>query len=115
MKNAYLVMSLLFVGLLSSQTYAEPTTAPTFITQIRPYVFEDQNQKGHVLITVESSNQCGTTNFKLNLNNPGSKEAYAAALAALMSKTKVRLEILNSSGCSGDWTTLQSITVSPYY
>jgi hypothetical protein len=103
----------------SALSYAEPTTSPTYINSIRPYVMPNQpnvspQPAGFIFITVEQSDQCNTTYFKLDLTIPGAKEVYAAALTAFVSHLPVRLEVLNSAGCSnGTWTALQSITVMP--
>lgn len=92
--------------------YAEPTTTPTYINTIRPYMQSSSTGvSGSVLITVDSSNLCNTNNFMIDLSMSGGKEAYAAALTAFSTDKRVMLEILSSRGCTGDWTVLQSIYI----
>ncbi len=111
MKLLYRAMFLALTFLIF-ETYAEPTTESTKINSLRLYMFEDVSMAGHVLITVASSNLCNTNSFKIDLSLGGGTEAYSMALAAFISGKEVQLEILNSKGCTGDWTSLQSVIIN---
>lgn len=78
-------------------------------------MFEDTAAGGHALIVLENSDLCDTNSFKIDFNLAGGKEAYALALAAYTTGSKVRLEVLNSKGCTGNWTTLQSVMLDKGY
>lgn len=95
----------------SSTCLAEPSTNPSTIKHLRIYMVEDSTQKGQVLIVLDESNLCETTSFKIDMSLAGGEQAYALALAAYTTNSKVRLEILNSKGCTGPWTVLQSVMI----
>lgn len=112
MKKIALIGVTLLLSVFTHICYAEPTTAITYISTIRPYMQSSNTGiSGSVLITVDSSNLCNTNNFLIDLSMSGGKEAYAAALTAFSTDKRVMLEILNATGCTGDWTKLQSIYV----
>jgi hypothetical protein len=103
----FIILALLLLA--SGSAYAEPTSATTYITSIRPYIIG--GGQGDILLIVQSSNVCNTVNFKIDLSQAGSKEAYAAALTAFVANYPVTLEVSDYFGCTGDWTRLQSITI----
>ncbi|MCU1150979.1 hypothetical protein JAK43_13970 [Stenotrophomonas maltophilia] len=87
---------------------AEPSGDNLTILSLRPYI---GGTAGVVYVHVSSMDLCSTDIFTIDMSMPGAKEAYAAALAALTSGKKVRLEVLNSTGCNGWATGLQSVTI----
>ena len=92
--------------------YAEPTTAATTIQQIRTYMqTASSGVSSSILLTVTNSNICNTNNFLIDMSMSGGKEAYATALVAFTTGKSVMLEVSNATGCTGDWTKLQSIYV----
>jgi len=56
----------------------------------------------HSLAVTDSSGFCNTSTFSIDNSRAGSKQAYAAALAAMLSGKKVRLEV---DVCAG-WSTM---------
>lgn len=94
------------LGILSgAPAYAEPTSGRAKIATMRAYV------GGAGLITTTSNAICDTSSFKIDLTAPGGKEAFSAALAAHLAGRSILIEVSNSTGCTGNWTLVQSITV----
>lgn len=100
----------LLLGLLASFTtasaIAEPTGAPVKILSLRPY---NTPTGGNIYVEVSESKQpCETQGYVIDLSWVGAKEAYAAALTALVTDKYVRIEAVNT-GCTGWGTKIQSI------
>jgi hypothetical protein len=85
----------------SANAVAEPTSAPTLIQNLRPYVGNT-----HVYVTVANSTICGTTVFRLDTSLTGGREAYAALLAAYGTARQVSIEV---SACQGWGSPIQSV------
>lgn len=49
----------------------------------------------------------------IDLTAPGGKEIYSAVLAAQLAGKSVYIEASNSTGCTGTWILVQSVTVVP--
>ncbi|KAA8921835.1 hypothetical protein CEK64_00195 [Xanthomonas sontii] len=62
-------------------------------------------------IDVDSDAFCGTFTFVIDTTQPNGKEAYAAAMTALTTGKKVRLEVPTDTGCKGWASKLQSIFI----
>ncbi len=91
------------IVVLSSMLLAEPTSGKVKINNIRPY----HSSNNVVFIEVSNSSFCNTNVFKI-IND---KQMYSAALAAMMSDKDVKIEVIDSTGCSGWGTILQSIYI----
>lgn len=111
MKVSQRLVLILLVLLTSTLCLAEPTSGPVHIVTLRPYSNSGGSTGGAIYVTVDSSTFCSATVFKIDLTFGGAKEAYAAALSAIVSGKSVQLEVLNSTGCAGWGTTLQSIYI----
>ncbi|WP_426323381.1 hypothetical protein [Pseudoduganella sp. R-43] len=95
-----------FASLFGASALAEPTGAPVKILSLRPY---NTPAGGNIYVEVSQSNQpCETQGYVIDLSWIGAKEAYAAALTALVTDKSVRIEAVNS-GCTGWGTKIQSI------
>lgn len=92
------------VLLTSPAAVAEPTSAPLMIKTIRPYA-GGQN----VYVHVGDTSFCAASTFVIDVSAPNGKEMYAAALTAFATKSPVRLEAANDTGCAGWGTKLQSL------
>ena len=104
MKTILTLVLLLAINLFSSTVYSEPTSGAATIYAIRPYIGGNW-----VYLTIAGLPAiCQTTVFTIDLGKPNGKAAYTAALAAMLTKSQVMLEISNATG----WATeLQSISV----
>lgn len=94
-----------FFAATASQADIKP---PMYIVAVRSYVLESSS--GYMYITVENNSVCSTTVFQLDFSIPGSREAAATALTALVANKQVGLEIFNNK-CDGYGTKLRSITI----
>ena len=83
--------------------HATPEGSAVNIIEVRPYI------SGVIFVTVDSTDFCETSVFKIGHDVAGKEEMYSALLSALMASKKVRLEALTSTGCNGWGTELQSI------
>jgi hypothetical protein len=92
---------------------AEPTSPPTTIVSLRPYV-------GTSTVFVQVADRlslCNTEVYTLDTSKPNGKNAYAAALSALVANKRVQLELTNAANpCTTPWganwgAELQSIFV----
>jgi hypothetical protein len=114
MKNRDLVVFTLitvvtvFVGLTGAWCFAEPTTEPAFLKWVRPYM-----EGNLVVVCLKETTLCDTDCYYIYLSDLGGKEAYAAALAALLGNKRVMLEISDREGCRypGYGTRLQSVYI----
>lgn len=94
MMQKSLLAGLLMLGLMVKAS-AEPTGEPVSILSIRAYQGGALGTefKGAVYIRVNSATLCNTDTFRIELKYEGSKEIYAAALAAQLAGKKVRIEV----------------------
>lgn len=100
-----LLLVLLF-GFVSAPAFSEPTGVPVKILSLRPY---NTPTGGNIYVEVSQSGApCDTQGYVIDLSWIGAREAYAAALSALMADKFVRIEAVNS-GCAGWGTKIQSI------
>lgn len=91
---------------VSTLSHGEPTTAPTTMTQLRPYVGSYS-----AYVTLASSNICdGNTVYRIDINQPMGRETYATVLAAMIGGKSIAIEV---AGCQGWGTPVQSVYVSP--
>lgn len=90
---------------------AEPTSAAVKIVSLRPYMDASNVSAGVIYVRVDSSTFCGTDTFVINLGWNGGKEAYAAALSAVVSGKSVQLEVPTNVGCTGWGQNLQSVYI----
>jgi len=96
----------LLASFISASAVAEPTGAPVKILSLRPY---NTPNGGNIYVEVSESRQpCETQGYVIDLSWVGAKEAYAAALTALVTDKYVRIEAVNT-GCTGWGTKIQSI------
>lgn len=86
------------VLLASPAVVAEPTSAPLQIKTLRPY-----GGGQNVYVNVGETSFCAADTFVIDVSGPNGREMYAA------SKSPVRLEVVNATGCAGWGTRLQSI------
>lgn len=94
------------VGLVyAGSVSAEPTTKPVHILYVRPY---NNAGQGAVFVQVDAVSLCNTDTYMIDLGLGGAKEAYAAALTALLTNRPVAIEVANS-GCTGWGTAVQSL------
>lgn len=101
----YRIMAIAVFG-VSSLAHGEPTTAPTTITQLRPYLGSYS-----AYIALASSNICdGNTVYRIDINQPMGKEVYASVLAAMIAGKSIAIEV---AGCQGWGTPVQSVYMSP--
>ena len=105
-KTMLTIVALMFIC-MSSVAIADPTGGPFDITLIRPY--NSDGGSGAVFIHVSDNSLCETSVFKIDLSYGGSREAYAAAITAFTTNKKISIEVVNSTGCNGWGTTIQSI------
>ncbi|WP_043090301.1 MULTISPECIES: hypothetical protein [unclassified Xanthomonas] len=96
---------LLFLG-AAALAQAEPTSDLVSVVSLRPYIGDSM-----VYIEVDSDALCGTLTFTIDTSQPNGKEVYAAAMTALTTGKKVRLEVPTSIGCKGWGSKLQSIYI----
>jgi hypothetical protein len=89
------------------QASAGPRTPAVRIVQVRPHISQGANP-GTVFIETDQASLCNTSVYSIDMGNGGSKEAYAAALAAFIVDKPVVLELVNT-GCTGAGTKIQSI------
>ncbi|WP_426323393.1 hypothetical protein [Pseudoduganella sp. R-43] len=95
-----------FASMFGASALAEPTGDPVKIVSLRPY---NTPAGGNIYVEVSQANQpCETQGYVIDLSWIGAKEAYAAALTALVTDKSVRIEAVNS-GCTGWGTKIQSI------
>ncbi|WP_219726806.1 hypothetical protein [Janthinobacterium sp. AD80] len=87
---------------------AGPESGPVGITSLRPYMSEPANGEARIYISLDSDVFCGTNVFSIDNTRPGSKQAYAAALSALVAGKKNQLEV---DACAGWGTTLRSLYI----
>lgn len=103
------LISLLFAlcaSLVCALAIAEPTGAAVKILSLRPY---NTPNGGNIYVEVSQAKEpCETQGYVIDLSWVGAKEAYAAALTALVTDKYVRIEAVNT-GCTGWGTKIQSI------
>src|ERR1700739_19032 len=99
--NLKYLSALALISISPCLAIAGPESAAMEITNIRPYRIEGG---GRIYIDVNSSSFCNTMTFSIDNTLPGSKQAYAAALSAMLAGKKVRLEV---DTCAGWGTTLR--------
>jgi hypothetical protein len=96
--------------LCSSSAFAEPTSGPVMIDQLRPYV------GGNQVYVYTTQGPCApnaqTNMYTIDLSTPSGKAAYAAALAAMMTGKHVLLEVI-AGQCSLPYPGLQSVYSEP--
>lgn len=104
----FVTTMLMFVCLTGGTCLAEPTTEPSYVSYVRPYLGDST-----AFVVLKEKRLCDTAVYTIELSDPSGKEAYAAALAALLANKRVKLEIHNQEGCkSPGWgTRLQSVYI----
>jgi hypothetical protein len=86
-----------FLAALAATTAsAEPTGEPVTVTGLRPY-----SGGAAVYMDVAPASLCSTSTYKIDLSASSGKEMYAAALSALITGRKIRVEIPTNAGCTG--------------
>ncbi|WP_156401371.1 hypothetical protein [Duganella sp. Root1480D1] len=88
--------------------FAEPTTGPVKILEVRPY--NVQGAPGAVYVRIDQVSLCNTDTYKIDLSWSGSKEILATALSALVADKPIKVEVANS-GCVGFATPIQSLYI----
>lgn len=87
---------------------AEPVSSKAVgVVMVRPYL------GGVVYLQVSDNTFCGTDTFTIDTTQQNGKETYAAVLVAVTTGKKLGLEALNSTGCNGWGTRLQSVFLYP--
>ena len=103
--NLCMFIAVSIAGILWAPLHAEPSSPVAVkVVAVRPYA-----NSYNVYLEVSSGQLCSTSIFIIMTHEPGGKEMYAAALAALTTGKRVILEVSNSTGCTGWGTKLQSI------
>lgn len=92
------------LAFVAATAHSEPTGNPANVTVVRPYL-----QSGTIYVTVTDPSPCATDTYRIELNDLGAKEAYAAVLLALSINKKIKIEVSNSEGCKGWASRVQSI------
>jgi hypothetical protein len=105
--TALICFSFIFLT-LACNVFAEPTGGWVYISTMRPYSGTDTK----AFINVGTTALCNTDTFAINTTAPNGKEMYAVALAAVIAKRAVALEVSNNTGCTGYGTLLQSIYIN---
>ncbi|UDF35489.1 UNVERIFIED_ORG: hypothetical protein LHJ69_23575 [Shinella sp. XGS7] len=100
------------LALTALSGYAEPTSGPVTISQIRPYIGSTT-----VYVYTNDLGPCGQqvgsrAIYSIDLASPAGKAAYAAALAATAAGKLVLLEVI-AGACGGEYPGLQSIYFRP--
>lgn len=90
----------------SCPAMSEPTSPPTHIVSVRPYLGSDL-----VFFTADSNVICDTNVFKLDIKKSLGQVTVATLLTAVSAKLKVKIEVANATGCTGWGTEIQSVTV----
>ena len=115
MRKLACAATLAVVAVSSVPAFAEPTTGPVRITQVRPYNSAGAPD-GAVFVAVVSADPAVpvacTTVFQIDLTYGGGKAVYAAALTALATGKTVQIEMVNDGGCAGWGTKIQSLYVN---
>ena len=94
------------LAIFSCPAMSEPTSVPTNIVSVRPYVGSDL-----VFFTADSNVICDTNVFKIDTKKSMGQTTVATLLTAVAAKLKVKIEVANATGCTGWGTEIQSITV----
>jgi hypothetical protein len=94
---------------VSGVVHAEPTTEPLHILYVRSY--NQDSAQGAAFFQLDAVTLCNTDTYRIDFAQNGSKAALATALLAFSSNSPVRVEIMNSTGCTGWGTAIQSIYI----
>ncbi|MGX9773200.1 hypothetical protein ACWYXN_06775 [Janthinobacterium aestuarii] len=87
---------------------AGPESGPVGVASLRPYMNEAASGEAKIYISVDSDAFCATNVFSIDNTRPGARQAYAAALSALLAGKKIQLEV---DVCAGWGTTLRSLYI----
>ena len=96
------------ICLVAPLSIAGPEGGPLSTQSIRPYMNDASNGEARIYISVDSDSFCATNVFSIDNTRPGAKQAYAAALSALLAGKKVQLEV---DACAGWGTPLRSLYI----
>lgn len=103
-----MLLALVIIGISGNAAFAEPTTGPVKILEVRPY--NVQGAPAAVYVRVDQVSLCNTDTYRIDLSWNGSKEVLASALAALVADKYVKVEVVNT-GCVGFATAIQSLYI----
>jgi hypothetical protein len=106
--KAFAALTLMLAMATTSTALAEPTSPQVLIKSIRPY---KAGAAPVAFIYLATPAICNTTIFTIDLADPSGPALLSVALTALTAKKNVVVEISNATGCTGNYTALQSITI----
>lgn len=93
----------LLLSVIASPVNAEPSSSALLIAMVRTY------SSGDIYVSMKSAAFCSTDTFRIPASHAGRKEMMATLLIAQAMDRPVLLEVVNSTGCAGWGTSLQSI------